>query len=270
MAFLGLGASPSHAGILDNPHFQAEGLVIVWGSDGFDAAGNSPVVSDFVLDTGSGTTAATSGDVDLIAGDVHTVVTGSLMATQDATTSNIGSPFRVQRVVGGAFTTDFNGNGVTDPGDTFNPFQIRGNSDINTRRAEFDTSFYVASNTAFAIDGQATQLNGTTDFVFNRMRVRIRVTQSGADDGFSFGTSAQFPNSGGTAGGVQNGFRRLSTMETSRRMFTGNQATAAAPGSLADQSVRFDLTYRYNSGNIDLSDGVIEAAAEVVYTVYVP
>lgn len=260
----------SYASIFDNPAFNVQGLVVVWGADGFDPAGNAPVVSDFVIDTGNGATAAASGDTDLIAADVHTVVTGSLVPTQDATSSSNGSPFRVQRVPGGAFTTDFNGNGVTDPGDTFSPFTLRGNSDINTRRAELETSFYVASNTAFAIDGQATPLNGTTAFVFNRMRVRLRVTQSGNDGGFSFGSAAQFPNSGGTAGGVQNGFRRLSTMTAARRVFTGNQRTAATPGSLAEQSVRFDLTYRYNSGNIDLSDGVIQAAAEVVYTVYVP
>ncbi|MEO1404925.1 MAG: hypothetical protein AAFV54_00360 [Pseudomonadota bacterium] len=268
---IGLGAPAIHAGVRDNPAFNVHGLVVVWGSDGFDTTGNTPVVSDFVIDTGTGTTAASSGDVDIINGDVHTVVTGSLMATQDATNSTNGSPFRVQRVVGGGFTTDFNGNGVTDPGDTFNPFQIRANSDINTRRAELETSFYVASNTAFAIDAQATPLNGTTPFVFNRMRLRLRVTASGTDDGFSFGNAAQFPHSGGTAGGVQNGFRRLSTIETNpRRVFDGNQRTAVAPGSIADQSVRFDVTYRYNSGNIDLSDGVIQAAAEVIYTVYVP
>ncbi|MEO0882412.1 MAG: hypothetical protein AAFY34_06730 [Pseudomonadota bacterium] len=266
----GLGGQGSLASIFDNPAFNVQGLVIVWGADGFEPGGVAPVVSDFVLDTGTGTTAAASGDVDLIAGDVHTVLTGSLMPTEDATNSSIGSPFRIQRVVGGAFTTDFNGNGVTDAGDTFNAFQIRANSDINTRRAEFDTSFYVASNTAFAIDGQATPLLGTSAFVFNRMRVRVRVTESGTDDGFSFGSAAQFPNSGGAAGGVQNGFRRLSTMTTPRRMFDGDRRTAASPGTIADQSVRFDLTYRYNSGNIDLSDGVIQAAAEVIYTVYVP
>ncbi|MEM9668478.1 MAG: hypothetical protein AAF950_06090 [Pseudomonadota bacterium] len=270
LAFAALGAQASSASEMDNPAFNVQGLVIVWGADGFDPAGAVPIVSDFIIDTGTGATGATSGDIDLITGDVHTIVTGSLTPTEDAAVSTNGVPFRVQRVAGGGFTTDFNDNDITDPDDTFSPFTIRGNSDINTRRAEWDTSFYVASNTAFAIDGQATALNGTTPDVFNRMRVRLRVTQSGNDGGLSFGSASQFPHTGGAAGGSQANFRRLSTMETARRVFLGNQRTAAGPGTITDQSVRFDLTYRYNSGNIDLSDGVIEASAEVIYTVYVP
>ena len=49
-----------------------------------------------------------------------------------------------------------------------------------------------------------------------------------------------------------------------------NRRTAASPGSIADQSVRFDLDYRWNTGNIDLSDGTFDVAADVVYTVYIP
>ncbi|MBR9834900.1 MAG: hypothetical protein GYB42_06860, partial [Alphaproteobacteria bacterium] len=53
-------------------------------------------------------------------------------------------------------------------------------------------------------------------------------------------------------------------------IFSGNRRTARAPGSIADQSVRFDQTYRWNTGNIDLSQGVIDVEAEVVYTVFIP
>ena len=263
-------AAPAMPSVNDNLSFNVQGIVVVWGADDFDPAGNAPVVSDFILDTGTGNTAATSGDTDLIAGDVHTVITGSLVPTEDATVSDNGTPFRVQRIPGGGFTTDPNNDGIVTESDLFGAFTIRNNSDINTRRAELFTSFFVASNIAFSIDGQATPVGTTSPDAFNRMRLRLRVTQSGNDDGFSFGSSAQFPHTAGAAGGSQANFRRLTTMATQRRVFQGNQRTAAAPGTLADHSVRFDLTYRYNSGNIDLSDGVIEAAAEVVYTVYVP
>lgn len=268
LALLASGLPASFA-MRDTPNFQVSGIVFVWGADDFGTSGSAPIVSDFILDSGNGTSAATSGDADLIAGDVHTVVTGALTPTEDATVSNNGVPFRVQRIPGGGFTTDPNGDGILDASDGFGAFTIRGNSDINTRRGELNTSFYVASNVAFSIDGQATPVGATTANAFNRMRVRLRVTENG-NDGIAFGSAAQFPHSAGSAGGSLANNRRLSSMATPRTVFQGNRRTAATRGGIAAQSVRFDLRYRYNSGNIDLSDGVIDASAEVVYTVYVP
>jgi len=264
-----IGMGTASAQTEDNPRLRAPGILIIWGADGFGDNASAPVVSDFIIDSGSGATAATSGDADLIAGDVHTVVTGTLAATQNGLVSSNGVPFRVQRVTGGAFTTDPNGDGVLDASDAFGAFQIRGNSDINTRRGEIQTSFYVASNTAFSIDATATPLGSTEADAFGRIRVQMRVTESG-NDGLAFGSAAQFPHTGGTAGGINANFRRLSTMTTPFQVFAGNQQTARVAGSIAQQSVRFDLTYRYNSGDIDLSDGVIDATAEVVYTAYIP
>jgi hypothetical protein len=266
---LALGLCAAQAQTQNTPRFQPPGVLIIWGADGFGSNANAPIVSDFVINSGSGNTAATSGDADLIQGDVHTVVTGSLTPTVNGTVSNNGVPFRVQRVGSGGFTTDFDGDGVLSAADGFGAFQIRGNSDINTRRAELETSFYVASNIAFSIDATATPIGATDDVAFGRMRLQMRVTQSG-NDGIPFGSAAQFPHSGGAAGGIRANFRRLSTMRTPFNVFAGNQRTARVRGSIAQQSVRFDQTYRYNSGNIDLSDGVIDAAAEVVYTAYIP
>lgn len=260
---------PGSSAVVDQKNFRIAGLVFVWGADGFDPAGNAPIVSDFVIDTGNGSSAATSGDTDLIAENVHTVVTGTLVPTGDAAATANGAPFRIQNIPGGGFTTDPNGDGVLTADDSFGAFAIRANSDINTRRAELYSSFYVASNVAFSIDGQATPLGATTPDAFDRMRVTLAVTNSG-NDGLGFGSAAQYPHSAGPAGGSRANNRRLSTMTTPFNVFNGNQRTAVSRGSIADQSVRFDLTYRYNSGDIDLSDGVIEASAEVLYTVYVP
>ncbi|MEL7482171.1 MAG: hypothetical protein AAGJ29_11480 [Pseudomonadota bacterium] len=256
---------PASGAIEDVAHFNVLGMVVVWGADGFDATGQAPVVSDFVIDSNP----AGGLDADLITDDVFTVVTGTLTATQNATASTNGVPFRVQRVQGGAFTTDFDNDGVLTAADTFDPFTIRGNSDINTRRGELFTSFYVASNVPFNIEGQARPLGTTDADAFNRMRLQLRVTQTG-DDGLAFGSAAQFPHTAGAAGGSRANNRRLSTMATPIDVFRGNQRTARIRGTLSEQSVRFDLRYRYNSGNIDLADGVIDASAEVIYTIYVP
>ena len=259
----------AHAQTENNPRLRQPGVLIIWGADGFGASANAPIVSDFVINSGTGATAATSGDADLIAGDVHTVVTGTLNPTENSAVANNGVPFRVQNIPGGGFTTDFDGDGVLTAADGFGAFQLRAGSDINTRRAELQTSFYVASNVPFSIDATATPLGTTEADDFSRMRVRMRVTQSG-DDGLAFGSAAQFPHTGGAAGGIRANFRRLSTMTTPFNVFAGNRRTARVRGTIAQQSVRFDLTYRYNSGDIDLSDGVVDAAAEVVYTAYIP
>ena len=79
-----IGMGTASAQTEDNPRLRAPGILIIWGADGFGDNASAPVVSDFIIDSGSGATAATSGDADLIAGDVHTVVTGILAATQNA------------------------------------------------------------------------------------------------------------------------------------------------------------------------------------------
>lgn len=253
------------AQLIGNQRFQVRGLVIVWAAD---ANGNAPIVSDFIVDTGTGNSGATSGDLDLIGTDVHTVVTGSLdpVFARDRN----GAPIRLQNIPGGGINTDRQPDGVLDAADTFDAFRIRANSDLNTRRGEIFSSFYVASNTAFSIDAQATPLGTTTPDAFDRIRLKFRVTESG-NDGLAFGSAAQFPHTNNTpAAGTRSNNRRLTDFVTPRRIFQGNRRTARANGSIAQQSVRFDSRYRYNSGQYDLSDGVIDAEAEVAYTVYIP
>lgn len=259
-----LGAS---AAVSDNPHVKVLGLVVVWGADG---TGSAPIASDFVVDTGTGGSAATSGDADLISQDVHTVVSGTLVPLDTAFPAGAGQPMRIRNVPGGgAFNTDVNADGVMDASDAFSAFRIGNNTDTRIRRAELTTSFYVASNAPFWIDATATPLGSTNAFHFNQMRLLLSVTQSG-NDGVAFGSAAQYPNSGGAAGGIRANNRRLSTMAGGWNVFRGDQRTAASRGTLAEQSVRFDARYRYHSGQLDLADGVFEAEAEVVYTVYLP
>jgi len=262
IAALALVSVPAQAAVTDSPHFKALGMIIVWGGD----ASGQPIASDFILDTATG-----AGDADLIAGDVQAVVTGSMLPPDAPISGNRGAPVRIRSIAGGGrVDADSNLDGVMDANDTFSAFRLRNNSDINTRRMEIFSSFYVASNVPFSIDGVATPLGDTTPDQMNRMRAYFDGVTVAGDDGLPFGSAAQFPHSGGVTGGRRMNGRRFSNFTTPRPVFRGNQRTAASRGSLADQSVRFDFRYRYNSGNVDLADGVFDAEAEIVYTVFIP
>lgn len=270
IAMSGMLFSAASADTIDRPHFDVEGLVIVWAAD---AAGTAPVVSDFVLDSGSGTSAAGSGDVDLIASDAYAVVTGTLISTQDGVASATGGmPFLLTDTGSGTIDTDTNGDGVVSSADSFTAFGVQDISDARVDAVRQSSSFYVASNVPFAIDAQAFTPSTFTEFILLLItRMQLSVTPSG-DDGLAFGSSAQLPHSGGVAAGIAPSLR-LWDLRTAQNVFTGNQRTAAAPGSLADQSVRFDAEYAIAAANLagyDLSLGTFDFQVEVVYTVYVP
>ncbi len=263
-------ATSAAAQVVTQPHLEAVGTVIVWGADAAGVNGGAPVVSDWIINTGTGASAAASGDRDLIAGNVFTVVTGSLVPVTDGVTNPVGAPFRIQAPLGGGtFSTDTNNNGGTDINDAFSAFGLRANTDVDTSNLTLNTSFYVASNIAYAIDVQATPLVGTTAAQFNNMRVTLTSQQTG-NDGVAFGASAQYSHTGGANGGSSLTNRRLSALATPQRAYTGSRRTARIPGSIADQSIRFDLDYTYNLGAYDLSQGLFDIGATVVYTVFVP
>ncbi|MEM7766049.1 MAG: hypothetical protein AAF253_01005 [Pseudomonadota bacterium] len=253
--------STATASIVDDPRFKTLGIIIVWGGD--DAG--TPIVSDFVMDTSPGNL-----DADLIAGDVSAVVTGTLVPPGSPVLENQSAPVRIRSIAGGGrVDTDTNGDGVLDSNDSFGSFGIRASTDNRTRRMELNSSFYVASNTAFHIDATATPVGATTNADLARVRGTLRVELSG-NDGLPYGSAAQYPHTGGETGGRRMNGRRLSTLLSGFTVFRGNQATAAIPGSISEQSVRFDINYRYNFGNVDLSAGTVDIEAEVVYTLYVP
>lgn len=265
----GVGLSAS-AELVDRPHFNVKGMVIVWGADG---ASNAPVVADFVIDTGNGSSAATSGDTDLISTDAHTVVTGTLISTQDGLASATGGmPFLLTNTDRGTFSTDTNGDGMVSGDDAFTSFGLQNITDTRVDAVRQNSSFYVASNVPFAIDAQAFTPSTFTEFILLLItRVQLSMTETG-DDGLAFGASAQLPHSGGPTSGFSSSLR-LWDLRFPRNVFTGNQRTARAPGTIADQSVRFDAEYSIAAANLngyDLSLGTFDFQVEVVYTVYVP
>jgi hypothetical protein len=266
---LALSVNPSLAAIDDTTHFRVLGMLVVWGADG-QTGGQAPIVSDFIVNTGTGTRAATSGDRDLIAADAFTVVTGSLDPVADEFEDVNGMPIIIQNPLGRAnFSTDTNNDRVLDASDAFSAFSLRSTTDMNLRLSEISSSFYVASNVPFTIEAQARKLGATSDFSFNRMRMWLTVTASG-NDGLAFGSAAQLPHSAGATGGISATNRRLNTLVTPQIVFRGDRRTARVRGTLAEQSVRFNIRYRYNDGPYDLSEGAYDATAEVVYTLFIP
>jgi len=255
-----LAGAPATASIVDAPHFKVLGLIIVWSGN----PSGVPIASDFIMDTSAGNL-----DQDLIAEDVRTVITGSLVPHDSPLSGNQGTPVRIRAIQGGGrIDADSNGDQIMDASDSFAAFGIANRTDNRTRRMEIDSSFYVASNVPFHIDARASPVGATTMADLDRIRGFLSVTLSG-NDGLAFGASAQYPHSGGPTGGRRMNARQLSRIQ-GWTVFRGNQPTAALPGSIADQSVRFDIRYRYNFGVVDLSEGTLDIEAEVVYTLYMP
>lgn len=258
------------ASVIDRPTFNVDGIVIVWAAD---PSSNVPIVADFVLDTGNGATAATSGDVDLITQDGHTVVTGTLSATQDSFSGATGGiPFVLTNTDRGTINTDVNGDGIMDSDDAFTPFGLNNISNARVDAVRQESSFYVASNTAFSIDAEAIGPRSFRELILLlNTRMELSVTTQGTDE-IDFGSQSQAPHSGGGQAGFAPNLR-LWDIQNPRNVFAGDQATASGPGSIVDQSVRFDAAYSIAAATLagyDLSLGTFDFEVEVIYTVYVP
>lgn len=272
-------ASTAYASIIDRPFFQVLGVVVVWGADGIDGADDAPVVSDFVLLTN----ASGAAGADLIAADGAAVVTGTLDAIQDGVENVDGLTAAVNPVTGGADNGTFADNGtagVLDAADTLTAFGIDANSDVTGGMVqEHTSSFYVASNAAFDIFAQSSAFTATGDFDtdgdldMSNITFDMALNVSGNDGtpGLAYGANAQSP---GTFPGTVTDLADMDVATVSpQKVFDGTVRTAAARGSLASQSVRFDSTYTLDDGTglgYDLSMGSGTVQADVTYTIYVP
>jgi len=276
-----LMASTAYASVIDRPFFQVLGVVVVWGGTDFDdgSGTQAPVVSDFVLLTpASGTAGA-----DLITGDVFSVVTGSLDPIEDGATAADGTAVfdPVTGETSGGVFTDAGTTGVLDADDTLTAFGIDATTDVSGGLVgSHNSSFYVASNAAFDIFAQSSNVVATGDFLTDglddeNISFAMSIDVAG-DDGLAYGGAAQDPTGGAT--GVVATVDSLDDMAGGdTKVFDGGQRTAASVGSLAAQSVRFDSVYSLDSDTAtagvqgyDLSLGVGTLQADVTYTVYVP
>ena len=276
-------AALARASVIDRPFFQNFGVVIVWGSNNFaEAGGTAPIVSDFVVLDG---VAGSIGN-DLIGANVGTVATGSLTplnlnspTLQDGV-SQFSNDFISEQVFGGEFE-DNSPTGILSADDTLTAFGLDESTDVGSEGNTHNSSFFVASNAAFDIQGQLFAPVATGDFLINftleNIAFDMGVTVFGDDD-IIFGTAAQDPTDGGT--GLLPTITTLAPFGGGAgqiQVYDGGRKTARAPGSIAEQSVRFDLNYALDGDTsiegiqpFDLSFGNGTISMFMVYTVFAP
>ena len=286
-ALTAMMASTAYASVIDRPFFQVLGVVVVWGADGFDdgSGTQAPIVSDFIVGLGA------AGGTDLIDDHVHTVLTGSLTPIGSSVDDVNAATFDpVTGAVSGGTFTDGGTSGVLDVDDSLSAFEIDGDTDVDgVGNTKHESSFYVASNTNFEIRASRTAASVTgglvgvdVEGVTSPLNTRniiwdMSITTSG-NDGLQFGDESQDPT--GTGSGVAS-FPSLNSISDDAAapttVFVGSQRTANSPGTLTEQSVRFDLSYNLDTdlstdGNqgFDLSTGVGTISSDVTYTIFVP
>ncbi|MEM9669616.1 MAG: hypothetical protein AAF950_11885 [Pseudomonadota bacterium] len=127
--------------------------------------------------------------------------------------------------------------------------------------------FHVASNAPFYIDAQLISAGALSAQALEATVFRMGV-QVSSPVGPRFGSSAQYPHSGGQNAGFSEHSFYLSELRAPKTVYRGNRKTAARQGSIADQSVRFvaePVLSGVNSGN-----PLSHKAADILFTVYTP
>lgn len=130
---------------------------------------------------------------------------------------------------------------------------------VLNRVSSASSTFYVASNTAFNIDAELEASETFPAATRASTSFELSVDRQGHGP-LSFGSHAQLPHSQGAHAGIAADVKTLNDITSRRTIFTGDQRTAARPGSIAEQSVRF-TTHLENSA---------ASQANVLLTVYVP
>lgn len=265
-----LGSS-AVAAVTDRPFFRAGPVVIVWGATGFfEENWDAPVVSDFyLLDNVSSGTAGN----DLITGDVYTVN----FPFDPIHSDEAGWPFQINDpTFGGAYTSNPSYQ-VLDANDSYTAFGLDGDTDIdllgNQQRFSW---FFVTSNGAFDIYAEARNLVATGDFAsldYDNMTYQLLVRSPASA---SIGQRSQNPSVGGAGVVLGNGGDTLADLASGPvKVFDGGRKTARQSGTIASQAAGFASVYRLrgagvNGNNYDLSMGVGNLSADVVYTIYAP
>ncbi len=264
------GVNVAHATVNDTAFFRALPMVIVWGANNYaETAGIAPVVSDFLLMTGASGTAG----VDITVGNVFPVVTGTLAPVSNGSVATNGNLIAITgptaAPAGGGVLTDNATIGVLNAADTLTPFGIDATTTVGFA-TNSTKSFYVASNTKYDIYAQAGAATTTGDFstlTAANINVNMAQTLSGTDGGLAFGASAQTPSTGGS--GFVGLPALLSTLGTATKIYGSGRKTALSAGSIAAQSVRYDITYNL-VGGYGLHMGAGSISVPMTYTVYVP
>lgn len=278
-AALTLQSAPAFADVLDRPYFKASSLVIVFGADDFeDNGGVAPVVFDFVTleNLGSGA----EGN-DLIAEDGRSINYNTSRFNPIQSGDNSGWEFQVNDpTFGGAFTSTAS-HQTLDANDSYTAFGLDDATDVDLLGGGARASrFFVASNTAFDIYGQADNFQASGDFSgldYDNIRYRFSYQVSGGGGANRWGQRAQDPAVGGSGIvlGQNNSFTLDDIAGTPTKIFDGGRRTANTRGSIMQQAVGFRSQYNLRGAgitgnNYDFSMGVGSVSAEITYTIYTP
>ena len=258
--------------------FSANALVVVIAATEDEAnGGQAPFVVDFALldFSPSGTPA-----FDLIRGDGFVFNSNSGF---DPGHDFSGGATRIDindELSGGDFSNPGGGDiDFLEATDTLTAFELDGNTDINTRDSRNVSRFLVASNVAFDIFVESTDLTRTGSFTeldYENIGFRALLNRSGGSGAGRWGDNAQNPAIGGS--GIDDTINDLGDMSTGPvKLFDGGRRTARFPGTLLEQAVSFNIRYSLSGSadastvsDYDLSLGSGTIGAEVSYTVYAP
>ena len=273
-------AIPVSATVVDRPYFKANSVVIVFGADDFaENGGTAPIVYDFyLLDNLSSGVAGN----DIIGVDGRTINynSGRYNAIQSGDES--GWEFQVNDAAFGGDFISSAPNQTLDANDAYTAFGLDDDTDVDLLGGGGRASrFYVASNAAFDVYGQASDFQATGDFAgldYTNIRYRLRYQVSGGGGVNRWGQRAQDPGIGGS--GVvlgQNGtlFTLDDLASGPTKVFDGGRRTARTDGSIMQQAVSFQSRYNLRGAgitgnNYDFSMGVGAVSAEITYTIYTP
>lgn len=273
-AFTVFNSNTAKASVSDVAVFRALPMVVVWGADNF--AENAPtanfVAADYILlNTVSG-----SAGADIITGNVFPIVTSSTFFTPAANlilTTNGGLISIVNPAAlpaAGGTLTDNATIGLLNAADSLTAFGVQATTAVNFPTT-LRRSFYVASNSSFDIFAQSGAATTSGDFsALTTADIQVTgmaITVAG-NNGLAFGASAQTPFFAPGTGFIATPFG-LNTIAAATKIFDGGRRTAFSAGNLADQSVRFDITYTL-VGGYGFQRGFGHISVPVTYTIFTP
>lgn len=262
------------AAVIDRPFFRANALVIIFsGGDFVENNGVAPLAHDFVLL--DGVASGTEGN-DLIAQD-GVPVNFPFDPISDGTSG--GWPFQITGQTSGGVYDNNPSFQMLDANDSYTAFGIDNSTDIDLLGTQVRFAwFFVASNTAFDIYAEASNLVTSGDFTglgFDNIGYQL-VERSPASP--SIGQRSQLASVGGNGiviGNNANGFTLDDISAGQTKVYDGGRRTARIPGTIAQQATGFASVYRLRGSpitgaNYDFSMGTGILSADVTYTVFAP
>ncbi|MEM1146945.1 MAG: hypothetical protein AAGH49_04080 [Pseudomonadota bacterium] len=260
------GLAPSTSAFnVDRPNFEVPAMVIVWAYDD-DNPENGIQVVDYLTLANDGSTT-----------DLMPTVTGRTMThgTLEPTADSMGGvTYPNDRVL----LQDANGDPISimnlTDGSTYSPFDVAGTRTQILRDAEtssfinYGSRIGIASNTGFQIQASVSNVFATGSFTTDMIQTRMRFHYS-----YPYTIASTVLGEHANATSLNSdpyNFQPLSYLD-GRTVATVPHATAAADGTILQQSVLFTTNYSLSTqmNDQDLSLGSGEAGATITYTVYV-